>query len=184
MTRQPETHTDCVDEIVSDQAGGDGEGKLSKRRGHPRMLPSRHAAATMGRVPPAVGKAYRNREGNNKRKPTAGSVEEFFPFNFPPGQSQAEQTENGSYCHASKGKPKSWPEPERHQEGNAKKKHGRKAGHPNIYSGDPAPALPSRGAGAVTQCKGEQHHAAKSEHDKKEKGKENNRHGAMLARST
>src|SRR5204863_8734395 len=116
------------------------------------------------------------RESNKKRQTPARRVEQSFLLHFPTGQHQTEQTEKSSYCEPSQRELKCRPEPERHEKGNEKKEEGREAGHPHVHCRDPTASLAPRSTGAVTQSEREQDHASESEHDKKQKSKENYRH--------
>ena len=101
---------------------------------------------------------------------------------FPTGHYQTEQAKNASNGHTSQGKSQSRAKPEGDQEGKAKKENGGETGHPHIHGGDPTPALPPSGAGAVAQSKREQNHAGKGEENKKQQREKDDRHPLMLAR--
>jgi hypothetical protein len=180
VARDSNTHSNGVDQVVTDQAGGDCDRKLGPRgRQKPMLLIGR--AAVHG-VPPAVDKTCCDRQHDEKGEPSAWSVEESLRLAFPPGYDQAEQAERCSNSHTGQGKSQSRAEPEGDQEGEAKKENGGQTGRPHIHGGGPAPALASSGAGAVAQSKREQNHAGKGEEDKKQQREKDDRHALMLAR--
>jgi len=153
VARDSETHSYAVNQIVADQAGCDCHGKLGPgRRPKPMLIVG---SAAMHGMPPAVDKTCCDGQHDEKGEPAARSVEKSFRMAFPTGQYQTEQPEHGSNGHASQGKSQSGSEPEGDQENEAKKESGRETGRPHIHGGDPAPALSSSGASAVTQSERE-----------------------------
>src|SRR5207253_536243 len=135
MARDSNTYSDCVDQIVTDQAGSDCDRKLAPRRRQKPMLFIGRAAVDA--VPPSVDKTCCDCQHHEQGKPAAGSVEESLRMAFPTGQYQTEQPEHPSNGHTSQGKSQSRPEPEGEQEGKAKKENGGETGHPHIHGGDP-----------------------------------------------
>ena len=131
-------------------------------------------------VPPAVDKTCCDCQHDKKSEPAARSVEKSFPVAFPTGQYQTDQPEHGSDGQTSEGKSQSGPEPKGDQEGEAKKESSGETGRPQIHRGDPAPSLPSSGAGAVAQSKRKQNDAAESEDNKKQQCKKDDRHRGIL----
>jgi len=178
MARDSNTHSYGVDQIVADQAGCDCDRKLGPGgRQKPMLIAERVGVQA---VPPAVGKTCCDCQHEEKGEPAARSVEKSVRVAFPPGYDQADKAEHGSNGHTSQGKSQSRPEPEGNQEGEAKKKSSRETGRPHIHGGDPTPALPTSGAGAIAQSKGKQNHAGKGEENKKQQSKKNDRHRAIL----
>jgi hypothetical protein len=180
MARDSNTYSDCVDQIVADQAGSDCDRKLgSGSRPKPMLIAG---SAAMHGVPPSVGKTCCDCQHHEQGEPAARSVEDAFGMAFPSGQYQTEQAQKTSDGHPSQGKSQSRPEPEGDQKGEAKKESGGETGHPYIHGGDPTPALPTSRSGAVAQSKREQNNAGKSEENKKQQGEKDYRHPLMLAR--
>ncbi len=180
MARHANTYSDCVNQIVADQAGSDCDRKLGPGRARqPVLIPGN---VVVQAVPPAVDKTSCDCQHDEKGEPAARSIEESFRVTFPPGHHQTDQAKKASNDHTSQGESQTWPEPERNQQGEAKKENGGETGRPHIYGGDPAPALSSSGAGAVAQSKGKENHAAESEKNKKQQSKKDDRHPLRLAR--
>jgi hypothetical protein len=181
MARDSNTYADGVDQIVADQAGSDCDRKLGSGSRPKPMLIAR--SVVVQAVPPAVNKTCSDCEHDEKDDPAARGVEKSFRLAFPPGQYQTEQAEKASNGHTSQGKSQSRPGPEGDEEGEAKKESGGETGHPHIHGGDPTPALPTSRSGTVAQSKREQNHAGKSEKNKKQQSKKDDRHSLMVARS-
>src|SRR5438477_1456139 len=161
MARDSNTYSDCVHQIVADQAGSDCDRKLgSGSRPKPMLIAG--SAAVHG-VPPAVDKTCCDCQHYEQGEPAAGRVEESFGMAFPSGHHQTEQAQNASNGHTSQGKSQSRAKPKGDQEGKAKKESGGETGRPHIHGSDPTPALPPCGASAVTQSKREQNNAGKGE---------------------
>ena len=180
MARDSNTYSDCVNQIVADQAGSDCDRKLgSGSRPKPMLFIGR--AAVHG-VPPSVDETCCDCQHYEQGEPAARSVEESFGMAFPTGQYQTEQAQKASNGHPSQGKSQSRAEPEGDQEGEAKKESGGETGHPYIHGGDPASALSSSRSGAVAQSKREQNNTGESEENKKQQGEKDYRHPLMLAR--
>src|SRR5947207_13871670 len=178
MARDSNTYSDCVNQIVADQAGSDCDRKLgSGSRPKPMLFIGR--AAVHG-VPPSVDETCCDCQHYEQGEPAARSVEESFGMAFPTGQYQTEQAQQASNGHPNQGKSQSRSEPEGDQEGEAKKENGGETGHPYIHGGDPTPTLPASGAGAIAQSKGKQNHAGKGEENKKQQREKNDRHRAIL----
>ena len=133
-------------------------------------------------VPPSVDKTCCDCQHYEQGEPAARSVEKSFGMAFPTGQYQTEQAQKASEGHPSGSKSQSRPEPEGEQEGEAKKENGGETGHPHIHGGDPTPALPTSGSGAVAQSKREQNNAGKGEENKKQQREKDDRHVRMLTR--
>ena len=133
-------------------------------------------------VPPSVDKTCCDCQHYEQGEPAARSVEKSFGMAFPTGQYQTEQAQKASEGHPSGSKSQSRPEPEGEQEGEAKKENGGETGHPHIHGGDPTPALPTSGSGAVAQSKREHNHADKGEENKKQQSEKDDRHPLRLAR--
>ncbi len=164
VARDSNTYSDCVNQIVADQAGCDCDRKLgSGSRPKPMLFIGR--AAVHG-VPPAVEKTCCDCQHDEKGEPPARSVEESFRMAFPTGHHQTEQAKNASNGHTSQGKSQSRAKPEGDQEGKAKKESGGETGRPHIHGSDPTPALPACRASAVAQSKGKQNHSGKGEENK------------------
>jgi len=180
IARDSNTYSDCVNQIVADQAGSDCDRKLgSGSRPKPMLIAG---SAAMHGVPPSVDKTCCDCQHYEQGEPAARSVEKSFGMAFPTGQYQTEQAQKASEGHPSGSKSQSRPEPEGEQEGEAKKENGGETGHPHIHGGDPTPALPTSGSGAVAQSKREQNNAGKGEENKKQQREKDDRHVRMLTR--
>ena len=180
MARDSNTYSDCVNQIVADQAGCDCDRKLgSGSRPKPMLFIGR--AAVHG-VPPAVENTCCDCQHDEKGEPAARSVEESFRMAFPTGYHQTEQAKNASNGHPSQGKSQSRAKPEGDHAGKAKKESGGETGRPHIHGSDPTPALPPCGASAVAQSKGKQNHTGKGEENKQKQREKDYRHVRMLAR--
>jgi hypothetical protein len=153
VTRDSDTHSYAVNQIVSDQAGCDCGRKLGSGRRQKPMLLIGHAA--VHGVPPAVDKTCCDCQHDEKGQPSARSVEKSVRMAFPTGQYQTEQAKKASKGHTSQGKSQSRAKPEGDQGGKAKEENGRETGRPHIHGRDPTPALSSSGAGAVAQSERE-----------------------------
>src|SRR6266576_2642421 len=178
MARDSNTYSECVNQIVADQAGSDCDRKLAPRRRQKPMLFIGRAA--VHGVPPAVDKTSCDCQHHEQGEPAARSVEESFGMAFPMGYHQTEQAKNASNGHTSQGKSQSRPKPEGDQEGKAKKESGRETGRPEIHNSDPAAALPPRGAGKVAQRKVEAYIAGRGVESKQQRIEEDFRHRAIL----
>ena len=107
VARDSNTHSNGVNQIVTDQARGDCDRKLgSGRRQKPMLFFGRAAVQA---VPPAIGKTCCDCQHDEKGEPAARSVEESFRVAFPTGQYQTEQAERGSNGHTGQGKSKVGP---------------------------------------------------------------------------
>src|SRR6476660_5913959 len=180
IARDSNTYSDCVNQIVTDQAGCDCDRKLgSGSRPKPMLIAG---SAAMHGVPPSVDKTCCDCQHYEQGEPAARSVEKSIGMAFPTGQYQTEQAQKASEGHPSQGKSQSRPEPEGEQEGKAKKENGGETGQPHIHGGDPTPALPTSRSGAVAQSKREQNHAGKGEQNKKEQREKDDQHPLRLAR--
>ena len=180
MARDSNTYSDCVNQIVADQAGSDCDRKLgSGSRPKPMLIAG---SAPVHGVPPAVDKTCCDCQHYEQGEPAAGRVEESFGMAFPSGQYQTEQAQKTSDGHPSQGKSQSRPKPEGKQQGEANKENGGETGHPHIHGGDPTPALPTSRSGAVAQSKREQNNAGKGEENRKQQREKDDRHVRMLAR--
>ena len=180
IARDSNTYSDCVNQIVADQAGSDCDRKLgSGSRPKPMLIAG---SAAMHRVPPSVDKTRCDCQHHEQGKPAAGRVEESLGVAFPPRQYHTEQPKKASNGHTSQGKPQGRAKPEGEQEGEAKKESGGETGRPHIHGSDPTPALPPCGAGAVAQSKREHNHADKGEENKKQQSEKDDRHPLRLAR--
>jgi hypothetical protein len=180
MARDSNTYSDCVNQIVADQAGSDCDRKLgSGSRPKPMLIAG---SAAMHGVPPSVDKTCCDCQHYEQGEPAARSVEESFGMAFPSGQYQTEQAQKTSDGHPGQRKSQSRPKPEGEQQGEANKENGGETGHPHIHGGDPTPALPTSRSGAVAQSKREQNHAGKGEENKKQQSEKDDRHPLRLAR--
>src|SRR6476620_12141442 len=180
IARDSNTYSDCVNQIVADQAGSDCDRKLgSGSRPKPMLIAG---SAAMHRVPPSVDKTCCDCQHHVQGKPAAGRVEESLGVAFPPRQYHTEQPKKASNGHTSQGKPQGRAKPEGEQECKAKKENGGETGHPHIHGGDPTPALPTSRSGAVAQSKREHNHADKGEENKKQQSEKDDRHPLILAR--
>src|SRR5436190_12576749 len=79
---ESQAHSNGVNEIITYQTGGHGERKLRARGRDQPMLIARSAPRVSG-VPPAVHNTCCNREDDEKREPSARSVEESFRSALP-----------------------------------------------------------------------------------------------------
>ena len=140
------------------------------------MLIAGNTAVGVRGVPPAVDKTCCDCQRYKKREPAARGIKKSFRLGFPTGHRQTEQAKNDSKTHTNESKPKSCSEPEGDQEGQAEKEDSREAGHPEIYAGNPAPALAASSAGAVTQNERKQNNASNREENKKEQCNKDDRH--------
>ena len=180
MARDSNTNSDCVNQIVADQAGSSCDRKLgSGSRPKPMLIAG---SAAMHGVPPSVDKTCCDCQHYEQGEPAARSVEESFWMAFPSGHDQTDQAKNASNGHTSHGKSQSRANPEGDQQGKAKKESGGETGRPHIHCRGPTPTLPSSGAGAVAQSEREQNHTGKGEKNKKQQSEKNERHLRMLAR--
>ena len=124
LVARDQMYSDCVNQIVADQAGGDCDRKLgSGSRPKPMLFIGR--AAVHG-VPPAVEKTCCDCQHDEKGEPAARSVEESFGMAFPTGHYQTEQAKNASNGHTSQGKSQSRPEPEGDQARRSKERKRRR----------------------------------------------------------
>ena len=161
VTLEPQTDADGVNEIVTDQPGGDGEREL-RRGGGQEWVGGRD----FGRVkvtPEPVDKTRDDREREKKREGPARSVEQTAPFGFPTSQSQPAKAEERSDRRPGEGVAKRVFDPERCRPGKEERKERGETGHPQVERGDPAPPLPPCRARAVTQGDGEKDHPAESD---------------------
>src|ERR1700747_1833167 len=99
VVRDSNTYSDCVNQIVTDQAGSDCDRKLGSGSRPKPMLIARSAA--MHGVPPSEDKPRRDCHHHEQGEPAAGRVEESFRVPFPTSHHQTERAKKASNGHTS-----------------------------------------------------------------------------------